>query len=128
MYKDKALELLDGHKLGKLSQKGQAVSSAVVDILRRFCLQEDEFAQAFIQSEKPIEDCIEHTVKGAGNSISDLDIYKRAAEFYLPGAKVKMELSIDLVGDAAAPSAPENENSTPPGQKNKIVFSFDDLF
>jgi len=128
MYKDKALELLNGHKLGKLSQKGQAVSSAVVDILRRFCLQEEEFAQAFIQSEKPIEDCIEHTVKLAGNSISDLDIYKRAAGFYFPGAKVKMELSIDLVGDAATPPTPENENSTPPHQKNKIVFSFDDLF
>lgn len=128
MYKDKALELLNGHKLGKLSQKGQAVSSAVVDILRRFCMQEEEFAQAFFQSEKPIEDCIEHTVKGAGNSISDFDIYKRAAEFYFPGAKVKMELSIDLVGDAATPPTTENKNDTPPHQKNKIVFSFDDLF
>lgn len=128
MYKEKALELLNGHKLGKLSQKGQAVSGAVVDNLRRFCLQEEEFAQAFIQSEKPIEDCIEHTVKGAGSAISDLEVYNRAAKFYFPGAKVYMTPVIDLVGDAAAPPAPENENSTPPHQKNKIVFSFDDLF
>ena len=124
MYKEKALELLDKHKLSKLSNKGQAVSGAVVDMLRKFCEQEEEFAQAIVQSDKSIDECIEYTVKDCGNAISDLDVYKKAAEFYFPGAKVQLTFVIDLVGDAAAPPAPKNENS----QKSKLEFSFDDFF
>lgn len=118
MYKDKAIEMIKKAKLKGLSQKGQAVSGAVLDILQRFSEQEEEFAQAVVQSDKKIEECIEYTVKSAVNSISDLEVYKRAAEFYFPGAKVQMRLTIDLIGDAA----------TPPTQKNKLDFSFDDLF
>lgn len=128
MYKDKAIEIIKKAKLKGLSQKGQAVSGAVLDILQRFSEQEEEFAQAVVQSDKELRDCIEYTVKAAGQSISDIDVYKRAAEFYFPGAKVQMRLTIDLIGDAAAPHTPENENATPPTQKNKLDFSFDDLF
>lgn len=128
MYKDKAIEMIKKHKAGKLSNHGHAVSGAVKDILLMFCEQEEEFAQAVVQSDKKIDECIEYTVKGAGQSISDIDVYKRAAEFYFPGAKVQMRLTIDLIGDAVTPPTPKNENDTPPRQKNKLDFSFDDLF
>lgn len=128
MYKDKAIDIIKKCKKDKLSQKGKAVSADVCRVLTMFCEQEEEFAQAVVQSDKKVEECIEYTVKDAVNSISDLEVYKRAAEFYFPGAKVQMRLTIDLIGDAAAPPAPKNENDTPPTSKNKLNFSFDDLF
>ena len=134
MYKEKALEIIQKHRFGKMSQKGAAVRLSVMDMLRKFCEQEEEFAQAIVQSDKNIDDCIEYTVKDCGSAISDLDVYKKAAEFYFPGAKVQLTFVIDLVGDAAAPPTPKNENSIPSlsknenSQKSKLEFSFDDFF
>ena len=100
-------------KNAKLSQKGGAVKNAVVSALIDFCKQNSEFAQAVEQSGKSVADCIEFTVEKAGNSISDLDVYKKAVEFYFPGATVKCQLTIDL-GDGGF----SNEKS---------VLSLDDL-
>ena len=100
-------------KSAKLSQKGNAVKNAVVTALTDFCRQNSEFAQAVEQSYKSVADCIEYTVKKAGNSISDLDVYKKAVEFYFPGATVKCQLTVDL-GDGGF----SNEKS---------VLSLDDL-
>lgn len=97
----------------KLSQKGKAVKDAVVSALSDFCKQNNEFAQAVEQSDKSITDCIEFTVAKAGNAISDLDVYKKAVEFYFPGATVKCQLTVDL-GDGGF----SNEKS---------VLSLDDL-
>lgn len=128
MYKDKAIEMIKNHKIGKLSEHGRAVSGAVMAALAEFCEQEDEFAQSIVQSDKTFDECIEHTVKGVTWSISDREVYNRAANFYFPGAEVHMTPVIDLIGDAATPPTPKNENDTPPTQKNKLDFSFDDLF
>lgn len=38
---------------------------------------------------------------GVRDSISDLEAYKKAVQFYFPGAEVQMTLSINLVGTAA---------------------------
>ena len=44
--------------------------------------------------------------KGIGQSLSDLEVYSRAAAFYFPGCKVRFEMHIDLIGDAAAAETP----------------------
>ena len=103
-------------KLKGLSQYAKVVAPYVRDELEVFCKQDKEFAQAVVQTDKKLKDCIESTVKGCKDSVSDLTVYKRAVEFYFPGATVHMTLTIDLIGSAATP------------QKQSIGLSFDDLF
>ena len=95
----KAVEKIKSEiKNAKLSRKGKAVSSAVINALSDFCRQNSEFAQAVEQSKKSVADCIESTVKNCGNSISDVDVVRKAVSFYFPGATVKCTMTID-VGD-----------------------------
>ena len=51
------------------------------------------------------EDCMKAVAKGCGSSISDLDAYKKAVQFYFPGAQIRMTMTIDLIGAAAGKSA-----------------------
>lgn len=102
----------------KLSQKAKAVSGAVREALKKFCLQNAEFAQAVAQSDKSIAECLEYVVKGCGNCISDLEAYEKAARFYFGGAKVHFSMTIDL-GDGgfsgekqAAPESPAKKSIT----------------
>ena len=111
------------------SQKAKAVKPAVCEALNNFCGQNEEFARAVVQGES-IDDCLESTVKGCGNFISDLEVYKRAARFFFPGADVKMTLTIDL-GDGGysnnTSASSELLCETAPEPVNKIVLSLDSL-
>ena len=84
-------------------QKERAMAKAVAETLRSFCRQDAEFAQAVAQGGS-FADCMAAVAKGVGQSISDVDAYKKAVEFYFPGAKINFQMSIDLIGDAAAPA------------------------
>lgn len=77
-------------------QKAKAVLDAVKNALITFCNQEEEFAQAIVESEKTISDCCTEIMKGVGNYISDLEVYKKAVEFYFSGANISFEMKIDL--------------------------------
>lgn len=126
-YKEQAVDKISKeYKSAKLSQKGKAVAEDVIFRLKSFCKQEEEFAQAIVQSDKKVSECIEYTVKNCTNSISDFEVYAKAAEFYFPGAKVCMTLTLDLVGDAASPDITGPEAGKP--AKKSLEFSFDDLF
>ena len=115
----KAIKKLETElKNAKLSKKGSAVKSAVIDALKLFCNQNSEFAQAVEQSTKNVGDCIENTVKNCGNSISDLEVYKKAVKFYFPGADVKCQLTIDL-GDGGFSNEPQ--------KVQRVELSLDDL-
>lgn len=100
-----AVEKLEKGKASVKGQKESAMKGAVFAALKDFCLQEEEFAQAIVQGGS-FADCMAAVAKGVGNSISDIDAFKKAVQFYFPGAKVKMQLSIDLIGDAAGTEAP----------------------
>lgn len=118
MYKEKAIqklgEELKGFKSG--NQKASAVKNAVHDTLKLFCEQNEEFAQAVVQNDKTLSDCCTSIMQKVGNSISDIDVYKKAVDFYFPGAQINVVMTIDLIGSAAAP-------------KGKIIsLSIDDLF
>jgi hypothetical protein len=67
--------------------------------LESFCEQDAEFAQAVCQG-GTFTDCMKKVAAGVGSSISDLDAYKKAVQFYFPGAEVRMQLTIDLIGGA----------------------------
>lgn len=105
--------------VNKLTAEQKAVSDrrekimapAVLETLKTFCLQDQEFAQAVVQG-GTFAACMKAVATGVGSSISDLDAYKRAVQFYFPGAQIRMQMTIDLVGNAGEPESPKNEGES----------------
>ncbi len=101
-YTDTAIEKL---KEETAHFKGSRTAKAMLDDVRRvledFCRQDEEFAQAICQSDKTLSDCMSYVADGVvSNSISDITAYKRAVEFYFPGADISFSMTIDLIGKA----------------------------
>lgn len=120
MYQERAIskiqkELKEFHSK---DLKAKAVKDAVADALIDFCKQDDEFAQAIVQSDKTLSDCCEDAMKGVGNSISDIAVFKKAVKFYFSTADIKCKMTIDLCGNIG-----EAEKT------GKVIeLSFDELF
>ena len=104
-----AVNKLSQEKKAVAGNKEKAMAEAVYRAIEDFCLQDEEFAQAVVQGGSFV-DCMKKVASGVGNSISDLDAYKKAVQFYFPGAEVKMQLTIDLIGKAAG----ETKNQAQP--------------
>jgi len=68
------------------------------EALINFCQQDEEFAQAVVQTDKTFSDCMAEVVKKvkANNGISDLDAFKEIVAFYFPGAGINFSMTIDL--------------------------------
>ena len=99
-WKEQALNKLSEGQKTVTGQKEKIMARPVAEQLKDFCRQDEEFAQAVCQG-GTFADCMSAVAKGVGNSISDLEAYKKAVQFYFPGAEVKMALTIDLIGEAA---------------------------
>lgn len=96
-----ALEKLGDKQVKAVSgNKARVMAGPVAEALRSFCRQDAEFAQAVDQGGSFAE-CMAAVAKGVGQSISDVDAFKKAVGFYFPGAKIRVQMTIDLVGDAA---------------------------
>lgn len=109
--------------------KEKAMAAPVAEALRSFCRQDAEFAQA-VEQGGSLAECMTAVAKGVGSYISDIDAYKKAVAFFFPGAKIKMQMTIDLIGDAALPT-PE-EQAAPALQvykpeKNELVLNLEDF-
>ena len=120
MYKEKAIEKLDRElkAFHSSDNKAKAVKDAVANTLKMFCEQDEEFAQAIVQTDKTLSDCCESIMKKVGQSIEDIEVYKRAVNFYFAGADIKVTMEIDLIGSAAEKKS----------QDKVIKLTFDDLF
>ncbi len=95
--KELALKKIEDElKTFKGSQHAAAVKNAVAEALKEFARQDDEFAQAIAQSDKTLSDCCAAVTAGVGGSISDLEAYRRAVQFYFPGADIRFHMTIDL--------------------------------
>ena len=106
-----------------LGKKETAVKDAVLKTICKFCEQNAEFKQAIEQSNKSFADCLKATVKNAGTSIEDLEVYKRAVAFYFPGADIKCTMTLDL-GDEGF----SNNSETPTGSAGgKLQLDLDSL-
>ena len=119
-WKEQSLSKLEEGKKAVIGQKEKIMAGPVAEQLKDFCRQEEEFAQAVCQG-GTFADCMKAVAKGVGNSISDLEAYMRAVEFYFPGAKVHMQLTIDVIGDAA-------EKAEPVAEKKPLVLNLLDFF
>lgn len=105
---------------GVSGQKETAMKTAVRDALLRFAEQDDEFAQAIAQGGS-FKDCMKAVAACVGQSISDLEAYEKATRFYFPGARVRFEMHVDLIGDAAQ-AAPETD-----GGKDGLILDLADF-
>lgn len=109
-------------KNAKLGSHEKAVQSAVEKALADFCGQNAEFEQAVLQGGS-FADCLKACVKGVKGSISDLEVYRRAVEFYFPTAEVRMAMTLDL-GDSGFSGETEDK---PIIMSSKVELSLDDL-
>ena len=81
-------------KEGAKTQYAMAVYDSVRDTLVGFCEQNAEFADAILQQEKTLGQCCNEIMQKCGKSISDVEVYARAVNFYFPGAKVEMKMTV----------------------------------
>ena len=105
-------------------QKEKVMAPAVAAVLKDFCEQDAEFAQAVAQGGS-FKDCMHAVAKGVGGSISDIDAYKKAVQFYFPGAEIRVQMSIDLIGDAAGDQTAAGASSR---SDKGIVLNLEDFF
>ena len=104
-FLDAALKKLDGEfKSGSYDKYASAMKKAVRETIETFCKQDEEFAQAVAQGGS-FSDCMKAVAKNCGSSISDLEAYRRAVQFYFPGAEIRWTMTVDLIGTAGDPSA-----------------------
>lgn len=85
---------------GSYDKYAQIMKDPVKKALEDFCRQDEEFAQAVAQGGF-FEDCMKAVAKNCGNSLSDIEAYRRAVQFYFPGAEIRVKMSVDLIGAAA---------------------------
>lgn len=119
-----ALKKLDEKEV--VGGKAGIMAPAVAAALRDFCRQDAEFAQAVAQGGS-FKDCMAAVAKGVGGSLSDLEAYKRAVQFFFPGADVRMQLTIDLVGEAGRDNGRLIAAPTEESKGTGIVLSLEDF-
>ena len=82
-------------KKGCSDNKASIMYSHIVRALKSFCEQNVEFAEAILQSKKTVGECADAVGRNIkGNSISDIEVYRKAAEFYFPGCVVEFEMKL----------------------------------
>ncbi len=96
-------------KTFKGDKYGEVIKNGVAAALKDFAQQDEEFAQAIVQNDKTLSECCAAIVKGVTTAISDNEAYKRAAQFYFPGACVFFQMKIELcpadgMGDREKPA------------------------
>jgi len=96
----------------KASPMVKAVSKHVAEKIIQFS-ENPTFGLAVQRSDKTLIDCLKHLLKDVRGHISDIDLYKRAVQFYFPSADIRFSMDI-LVSE---------DRST-----EKICISLDDLF
>lgn len=79
-------------------RKAQVMAPTVAEALERFAKQNEEFRIAVEQGED-FDKCMDTISAKVGDAISDMEIIKRAVEFYFAGAKVHFDMRIELQGD-----------------------------
>jgi len=109
---DNLIDLIDTRDFYKLSiekideefksfkgdKKGEAVKQYVADTLKDFCKKNKDFAKVVYLTKRTLSDCIESAMRGCGNSISDIEVYRKVAKFYFPNSEVEFQMNI-IVGE-----------------------------
>lgn len=78
---------------------GDTVKPYVSNTLRKFCEDNKTFAEVFYKTKRTLSDCLKEVMKGCGNAISDIEVYRRVARFYFPNSEVKFLMKISITGE-----------------------------
>lgn len=119
-FRDQALKKLREGAKNVRGNKESVMKDAVRATLETFCTQDEEFAQAVVQG-GDFPACMAAVARGVGSSISDLEAYKKAVQFYFPGAEIRMQMTIDLIGAAAVKAEPAPAEQKKP---ENIILDF----
>lgn len=99
-YLEKAIaKIEEEYKSGKYDRYANAMKAEVKKALLSFVSQDEELAQAVVQGGS-FDECMKAVATNCGSHISDLTAFERAVQFYFPGARVRYQMSVDLIGDA----------------------------
>ena len=122
-YEQAKRKLESEMKAGKYDRYAGAMKNAVCEALDDFCRQDGEFAQAVVQG-GTFEDCMKAVARNCGSSISDLEAFRRAVQFYFPGADVRFQMSVNLCASVEAEDEPVPVQTPKTGRK---ILSLDDF-
>ena len=86
-------------------QKEKAVSKFAAETVTHFCQESPQFAEAVYKTRRTLSDCCAQVMKGTGNCVRDIDVYRGIVRAYFPNADVKFMMNIEING--AAPSEEE---------------------
>lgn len=86
-------------------QKEKCVSTHVAAEITHFCEESPEFAEVVYKTKRTLSDCCTEVLKGVGNHISDIDVYRGIVKSYFPNADVRFLMNIEING--VAPSEEE---------------------
>lgn len=89
-------KITDGTKEIKGGGREGAVKDAVCSALVDFCRQSEDFSEAVIATGKTMAECVKEILHGVGSSISDVELYRRAVQFWMEGADVTAEIRVVL--------------------------------
>ena len=109
----------------KGNRYGDAVKPYVSNTLRKFCEDNETFAEVFYKTKRTLSDCLKEVMKGCGNAISDIEVYRRVARFYFPNSEVEFLMQISITGEKPDENylnqeAPKEKASTPKPKKEDI--------
>ena len=65
---------------------------------------------------------MDSVAKGVGDSISDIEAYRKAVKFYFSTANIHFTMTIDLCGDIGTPPSTMKKN-----EKSALSVSLDEL-
>lgn len=97
------------------------VADTACDALSNFCRQNETFAKAVVEGGS-LSDCVKQVMGDTVYAISDLDIFKKCAEYYFPSAKIGMVLTIDTAMESNRLRTDEK-----PGPGKMLSLKLDDF-
>ena len=80
----------------KFGRYEKVLAEPVLTALESFIGQDEEFARAVYQNSQTFSDCLKAVAKDVVGAISDLDVYRRAVQFYFPGAEIEFCMKLHV--------------------------------
>ncbi len=97
-------------KVDKVNKYIAAVKDETFEMLCDLCNQSEAFEKVIAESNKSLNDCLLEITKNIDKSISDIELYRRAVQFYCPDANVYFDMRIEMPNEKTAPSTAEPTN------------------
>lgn len=76
------------------NQKAKIIHTYVSNALINFCKQNEKFAEVVLKTKRTLSECCKYCLEGVTTSISDIDTYRRAVQFYFPSTEIEMNMTI----------------------------------